>query len=512
MNQLTSESCGERKLLQKVAWKTVSYIDMDLKEIEQLQKEVRLHTNLNHPHVVKLYRQFQDHKRKQIFMVMEYCGGGDLGRYLNRTVRKGNPLCEEQLLLWCSQLIDGLHYCHTRPEGKVLHRDIKPQNILLDEKFSLVRLADFGLAREMRQDNLALTHVGTPYYMSPEVITRQYYDERSDIWSLGCVLYEMVCGRAPYSEADHYDQLKKLLQTCDPKPLQSQMSGNCYSNELNELIMSMLARDAQRRPDTTRLRNTLVMRYARSLTVKRALYQELERCKLREKRYRNKMSELTSKRANDKQIDWNYVRPASENDMHQGNQFKDFYAGRHPPAGTLYGSPYRQRRASESAGSGGSNRQPTTPKLQREEMRSPARRLDASFRHLNSSYQRSDSYPVDVTPTRYRSQSQMFDVITKTPAQGGRRLNRSGYHEIISSTGWTEALSVSRGRESVYIGQLNTNSTRLVDPARHTRYRDESPHEQMVSPHTSNTPVPISTREPYNNARSGRLRESYLRD
>jgi NIMA (never in mitosis gene a)-related kinase len=91
-----------------------------------------------------------------------------------------------------------LHACHTRKEGKIIHRDIKPGNIFLDNS-TRVKLGDFGLSRILGKDSVyAYTHVGTPYYMSPEQLTDGKYTEKSDVWSTGCILYEMASLHPPF--------------------------------------------------------------------------------------------------------------------------------------------------------------------------------------------------------------------------------------------------------------------------------------------------------------------------
>ena len=98
-----------------------------------------------------------------------------------------------------SQLTLALLECHMRKEGnKILHRDLKPGNVFFDNEQN-VKLGDFGLSRIMGDESVfAYTHVGTPYYMSPEQIQEQRYNEKSDIWSAGCVIYEMLALRAPF--------------------------------------------------------------------------------------------------------------------------------------------------------------------------------------------------------------------------------------------------------------------------------------------------------------------------
>ena len=96
-----------------------------------------------------------------------------------------------------------IHEIHKRKEGKILHRDIKAANIFLDASNN-VKLGDFGLAKVLNQENgFAYTNVGTPYYMSPELINEKKYNEKSDIWALGCLIYE-ICALQPPFMANNY--------------------------------------------------------------------------------------------------------------------------------------------------------------------------------------------------------------------------------------------------------------------------------------------------------------------
>lgn len=110
---------------------------------------------------------------------------------LKSSKKTENYLPEEAIWKIFYQLVQALDYCHSRGEGdrKVIHRDIKPANIFMDEHDN-IKLGDFGLSREMGEYSLfAETHVGTPYYMSPEQVKDAKYNEKSDIWSAGCMLY-----------------------------------------------------------------------------------------------------------------------------------------------------------------------------------------------------------------------------------------------------------------------------------------------------------------------------------
>ena len=104
------------------------------------------------------------------------------------------------------QLMQALQYCHTK-EKKILHRDIKPANILIDGTGGSIKLGDFGLSRELGEHSeFAKTYVGTPYYMSPEQVSeRPKYNEKSDIWSVGCIIYELAALKRPFVGQNHYE-------------------------------------------------------------------------------------------------------------------------------------------------------------------------------------------------------------------------------------------------------------------------------------------------------------------
>lgn len=131
--------------------------------------------------------------------------------------------------------------CSDESMQKILHRDLKPGNIFLDSKRD-AKVGDFGLARIMNQDSVfAQTHVGTPYYMSPEQISEQNYNEKSDIWSLGCIIYELCSLRPPFT-ANSYVSLAAAINQGDFARIPS-----VYSDELNKVIRKMITKDPAQR-------------------------------------------------------------------------------------------------------------------------------------------------------------------------------------------------------------------------------------------------------------------------
>lgn len=255
--------CLKKQRERILVWKKIKYSEMEDAEKRQLAQEVQLLQALSHTNVVRYIGKINDKTTAVLYLIMEFCDGGDLARYLGHTVKKGHFLPEELILSWFRQLVDALYYCHTRPAGKVLHRDLKPQNILLSGKYKKLKLADFGLAKMLQpSQRMAQTHVGTPYYMSPEVLSRCQYDEKSDIWSLGCLIYEMSTGLSPFSRASSYED---LCQRVDQGITHTNDFPAIYVPELLSTIEWMLSHHPQDRPTAEELKSTVLYKWASAL-------------------------------------------------------------------------------------------------------------------------------------------------------------------------------------------------------------------------------------------------------
>ncbi|XP_029458654.1 serine/threonine-protein kinase Nek5 isoform X2 [Rhinatrema bivittatum] len=185
--------------------KEINLTKMPSKEKEASRKEVTLLAKMKHPNIVTFYTSFEE--KNKLCIVMEYCDGGDLMRRIN--LQRGLLFDEDQILGWFVQISLGLKHIHDR---KVLHRDIKAQNIFLSSNGMLAKLGDFGIARVLNNTmELARTCVGTPYYLSPEICENRPYNNKTDIWSLGCILYELCSLKHPF-EAKSLRQL--ILKIC----------------------------------------------------------------------------------------------------------------------------------------------------------------------------------------------------------------------------------------------------------------------------------------------------------
>uniref|UniRef100_A0A2K5NE86 non-specific serine/threonine protein kinase n=1 Tax=Cercocebus atys TaxID=9531 RepID=A0A2K5NE86_CERAT len=216
--------------------KEINFEKMPIQEKEASKKEVILLAKMKHPNIVAFFNSFQENGR--LFIVMEYCDGGDLMKRINR--QRGVLFSEDQILGWFVQISLGLKHIHDR---KILHRDIKAQNIFLSKNGMVAKLGDFGIARVLNNSmELARTCIGTPYYLSPEICQNKPYNNKTDIWSLGCVLYELCTLKHPF-EGNNLQQL--VLKICQAHfaPISPR-----FSRELHSLISQLFQVSPRDRP------------------------------------------------------------------------------------------------------------------------------------------------------------------------------------------------------------------------------------------------------------------------
>ena len=224
-----------------LVWKELNYGSMKEKYKHHISSEINILKELHHPNIVKYYDRIIDKENTKIYIIMEYCPGGDLSQLIKRCRSQKQYINEDIIWKIFSQVVSALYACHTNKSGKILHRDIKPSNVFLDNDNN-VKLGDFGLSLMLNKEMFAYSNVGTPYYMSPEQVDENKYNEKSDIWSLGCFLYELASLHPPFEAHNHLSLALKIKSgKVDKLP-------DKYSENLNRVIFWMMNVDQEKRP------------------------------------------------------------------------------------------------------------------------------------------------------------------------------------------------------------------------------------------------------------------------
>ena len=204
--------------------------------IENFKKEINALKQSNSPYIIKYYNSYI--KNNKIWIIIEYCDCGsvlDLMRITKKTLK------ENEISSIIKNILKGLIFLH---DQKKIHRDIKSGNILLT-KNGYAKIGDFGVSTQlMHSFSKKISKIGTPYWMSPEVISQSNYDSKCDIWSLGITCIEMAEGKPPYSEIRTFLVMKKIISN-PPKGLSNP---NLWSKDFNDFVMKCLTFDPLKRP------------------------------------------------------------------------------------------------------------------------------------------------------------------------------------------------------------------------------------------------------------------------
>ena len=213
---------------------------MNEQEKADVLNESNILAKLDHPNIIKFYDVFESKKPKHMInIVTEYADGGDLSEKIKERKNKNGNFTESEILDYFTQICLAIRHIH---EKKIIHRDLKSGNIFL-MKNGFVKLGDFGIAKNFQRTiDKAKTMVGTPYYLSPEMIESKPYDSKSDIWSLGVLLYEMMTFKMPFNANSLASLIIKITRgNYSPPPV-------IYTKDLRELVSKCLTLDPKNRP------------------------------------------------------------------------------------------------------------------------------------------------------------------------------------------------------------------------------------------------------------------------
>ena len=219
------------------AIKKVKIQKLSEKEKKNALSEIRIMASIKHPNIISYKEAFFDEDDDSLCLIMEYADSGDLWQRIQRCIKRSVRLNEKTVWSIFTQVTRGLKALH---DLGVFHRDLKSANVFLN-KDGTVKLGDMNVSK-VSKDGFLRTQTGTPYYASPEVWQDLKYNNKSDIWSLGCVLYESITLKPPFRAADMEGLYDKVVRgEFDPIPRN-------YSKDLSDTVRLLLNNDPELRP------------------------------------------------------------------------------------------------------------------------------------------------------------------------------------------------------------------------------------------------------------------------
>lgn len=203
----------------------------EIADVERVAREIHILKRVQHPHIIQLHEIIET--PNQLFLIMEYCSGGELFDHIVECTRVPEP----EACRFFQQILSGVEQVH---RINVVHRDLKPENLLLDED-KHIKIVDFGLSNIYKDGQLLKTACGSPCYASPEMIAGHWYEpSRCDVWSCGVILFALVCGYLPFEDGNTAALYRKILNADYRTP-------KFVSQPVKELIRLMLTTDPDKR-------------------------------------------------------------------------------------------------------------------------------------------------------------------------------------------------------------------------------------------------------------------------
>ena len=221
----------------KVAIKCVLRKDLPLADDAAIYDEVAIMASLNHPHIVPIIDFFDE--KDCYFIVMELMSGGDLFDRIGQKKSYSEADARDLVV----KMLKAVSFCHRR---KIAHCDMKPKNLLLmsDDNDSFIKLADFGFAARVHRPKSLTKQCGTPFFVAPEILKRHPYDQQSDMWSVGCIVFLLLSGSLPFMGRSQKELFSKIVSG---KFVFKEEEWAGVSDDAKDLVSKMLVLDPDRR-------------------------------------------------------------------------------------------------------------------------------------------------------------------------------------------------------------------------------------------------------------------------
>ena len=247
------------------AMKTIDITQLNEQQKKEALQEAKILRKLDHPNIIRLKEVFIAKKpRETLNIITEYADGEDLSKKIKNQMKLNKKFSEDQILDWFTQICLAVYHIQ---KNKILHRDIKPQNVFMT-KSSMVKLGDFGISKNLNTTwEKAVTFIGTPYYISPEIVQNEPYSFKSDIWSLGVLLYELIALKYPFDASSLPKLMIKIM-----KGQYMKIKDKNFSTELKNLVYMILNVNPDKRPGIKDILDMPIMKNRSAILLKEVEY------------------------------------------------------------------------------------------------------------------------------------------------------------------------------------------------------------------------------------------------
>ncbi len=232
------------------AMKQVKIIGLSEKEKKNSFNEVRILASLSHKNIIGYKEAFYDNNTETLNIVMEYADDGDLSSKIKEKMKNHKYFEENTIWKTLIQILEGLKYLH---KNCIIHRDLKSANIFLTKK-GVIKIGDLNVSKIIKTMGMASTQTGTPFFAPPEIWNSSPYDYKCDIWSVGCIIYEMCRFHVPFRASSMKELYNNVMRgVYPPIPLK-------YSHKLKNIIKKIIVVNPELRPSASELLNCEIIK------------------------------------------------------------------------------------------------------------------------------------------------------------------------------------------------------------------------------------------------------------